>query len=427
MLLDHLNQPLRDRAERGLMRQRRVVMAHHQSDTTTDTESASLDGAQVRVVGPEGDAQTLLCFASNDYLGMARHPAVCQALAQGAQQYGVGSGASHLVSGHSRAHAALEADLLDWLHPSVPDAAVLTMGSGYMANMALLTALGSSGESALFTDKLNHASLIDAALLARACVQRYPHNQTQRLAHLLANSTARIKIIVTDAVFSMDGDVAPLPELLALANQHDAWLLIDDAHGIGVRGPSGQGSAAHVHLCSPRLIIMATFGKALGTVGACIVAHRTIIEWLVQTARPYIYTTAEPPALACATAASVALVRGSDGDQRRAQLHANIAQWRTGIQRVLAQHPECGWQLLPSDTAIQPLVIGDNHRTQALGQRLLDAGLWVGVIRPPTVAVGTARLRITLSAVHTAEHIDQLLHHLHEAALGAGGTEPIEC
>jgi 8-amino-7-oxononanoate synthase len=409
MLLQHLNQQLRERADAGLLRQRHSVLG--------------ASAATVRMAaGGQGQPRDVLCFASNDYLGLCNHPAVAQALAQGAARYGVGSGASHLVSGHSHAHDALEAALLDWLHPCVPDAAVLSFGSGYMANMALLTALGHSGQTALFTDKLNHASLIDGALLARADVQRYPHNRTDRLADLLARSTAPIKLIATDAVFSMDGDIAPLPDLLTLADQHDAWLLLDDAHGLGVLGPQGQGSAAHLGLCSPRIILMGTLGKAVGTSGAFVLAHRTVVDWLVQTARPYIYTTAASPALAHATLAAIALARGAEGDQRRAQLHARIAQWRTGMADVLARYPHTGWALLPSHTAIQPLQVGCNHATVALGQRLMDAGLWVGAIRPPTVPVGTARLRITLSAHHTADQVAQLLHHMALAAAAAPTT-----
>jgi 8-amino-7-oxononanoate synthase len=427
MLIDHLNQQLHSRAQQGLMRQRRTVLGMHgaQAQLMHGAQAQLMGSAQAQLLDENGAAQippatqSALCFASNDYLGLSQHPDIIQALQDGAAQYGAGSGASHLVSGHSLAHAALEAALLDWLHPSVPDAAIMTMGSGYMANMALLTALGHSGDTTLFTDKLNHASLIDAAQLARAHVQRYPHNHTQRLGQLLASSTARIKLIVTDAVFSMDGDTAPLPELLALAEQHDAWLVLDDAHGLGIWGPGGQGTAAHYGLRSQRLIIMGTFGKALGTAGACVLAHRTIINWLVQTARPYIYTTACPPAISHATTTSVALVRSTVGDQRRAQLQANITQWRTGMAHLLAQHPPCGWQLLPSETAIQPLLIGDNQRTAALGQRLLNAGIWVGAIRPPTVPVGPARLRITLSAAHRQLDIQALLDALGRQACRA--------
>ena len=292
-----------------------------------------------------------------------------------------------------------------------------------MANQALLTALGDEGGTVLFTDKLNHASLIDGALLARAQVQRYPHNQVERLAALLAQSTAPIKLIVTDAVFSMDGDVAPLPELLALAQAHDAWLILDDAHGLGVLGTHGAGSLAHFGLRSERLILMGTLGKAMGTSGAFVLAHRTVIDWLTQTARPYIFTTASSPALAHATVASIALVRSEAGAVLRERLHARIHQFRHGMTKLLAQHPACGWQLMDSATAIQPVLIGDNHRTVALGQALMARGLWVGAIRPPTVPVGTARLRVTLSAAHTEAQVAQLLAALAELAVSADGVE----
>jgi 8-amino-7-oxononanoate synthase len=250
-------------------------------------------------------------------------------------------------------------------------------------------------------------------------VQRYPHNRVDRLKALLAESTAPLKIIVTDAVFSMDGDLAPLPELLALAEAHDAWLILDDAHGLGILGTHGEGSLAHFGLQSERLILMGTLGKAMGSSGAFVLAHRTIIEWLVQTARPYIYTTASSPALAHATVASIALVRGDAGRRLREQLHARIAQLRQGLSELLAAHPASGWQLLDSATAIQPVLIGDNHRTAALGQALLARGFWVGAIRPPTVPVGTARLRITLSAAHTEAQVAQLLDALAQELAGA--------
>jgi 8-amino-7-oxononanoate synthase len=414
MLIEHLNRQLREREQQGLRRQRR----------TTDSPCAPQQ--QVRLAA-DTPAAPLLNFCSNDYLGLASHPVLVAALAEGAARHGVGSGASHLVSGHGAAHDALEAALADWLGAAIPEARALSFGSGYMANQALLTALGADAGTVLFTDKLNHASLIDGALLARAQVQRYPHNRVDRLAALLAESTAPLKIIVTDAVFSMDGDLAPLPELLALAEAHDAWLILDDAHGLGVLGPHGEGSLAHFGpqtgpgLRSERLILMGTLGKAMGTSGAFVLAHRTIIDWLVQTARPYIYTTASSPALAHATVASIALVRGDAGRALRAQLHARIAQLRQGLTELLAAYPASGWQLMDSATAIQPVLIGDNHRTAALGQALLARGLWVGAIRPPTVPVGTARLRITLSAAHTEAQVARLLDAL---AQELAGTSP---
>lgn len=401
MLLTHLTQRLREREAQGLRRQRR------------STATPGLPLQQVHLV-PDEPAQALLNFSSNDYLGLANHPTLVVALAEGAGAHGVGSGASHLVSGHGAAHDALENALVDWLGAAIPEAGCLSFGSGYMANQALLTALGDETSTVLFTDKLNHASLIDGAQLARAQVQRYPHNRVDRLAALLAESAAPLKLIVTDAVFSMDGDLAPLPELLTLAEAHDAWLILDDAHGLGVLGAHGAGSLEHFGLKSERLILMGTLGKAMGTSGAFVLAHRTVIEWLTQTARPYIFTTASSPALAHATVASIALVRGAEGAALREQLHACIAQFRAGMVQLLAQHPACGWQLMDSATAIQPVLIGDNHRTAALGQALMARGLWVGAIRPPTVPVGTARLRITLSAAHSEAQVAHLLAVLGE-------------
>jgi len=401
MLIEHLNRQLRERAEQGLRRERRIA------------ETACAPRQQVSAAG--APPRELTAFCSNDYLGLANHPQLVEALAEGARLHGVGSGASHLVSGHGRAHEQLEDALADWLAPAVPGGRVLSLGSGYMANLALLTALGDA-QATLFTDKLNHASLIDGALLARAQVQRYPHNRADRLDALLGACASPIKLIVTDAVFSMDGDLAPLPELLALAERHDAWLIVDDAHGLGVLGPQGQGSPAHFGLGSERLVLMGTLGKAVGVSGAFVLAHPTLIEWLVQSARPYIYTTASSPAVAHATCASVALVRGAEGEQRRTQLRAVIAQLRQGLTELLAVHPALGWQLAESATAIQPLIIGDNQRAWDLSQALMARGLWVPAIRPPTVPVGTARLRITLSASHQPGDVQALLAALGEIA-----------
>ena len=298
MLIDHLTQKLRALDAQALTRQRR----------TTQTPCAPTQ----QVVGADGAAHDLLAFCSNDYLGLANHPALVDALADGARRYGAGSGASHLVSGHSQAHAALEASLSAWLRPSIPDAQALDFCTGYMANMALLTALGGEG-AALFADKLNHASLVDGALLAKASLQRYAHGNLAVLERQLRQSAAAIKLIVTDAVFSMDGDLADLPALLALAERYDAWLVVDDAHGFGVLGPQGQGSLAHFGLHSERLIYMGTLGKAVGVGGAFVAAHPTIVQWLLQTARPYIYTTAAPHAVAAAHRAAARRFGGLAG------------------------------------------------------------------------------------------------------------------
>ena len=289
-----------------------------------------------------------------------------------------------------------------------------------MANLALLTALAGEG-AALFADKLNHASLVDGALLAKAPLQRYAHRNLTVLERQLRQSDAAIKLIVTDAVFSMDGDLADLPAMLALAERHDAWLVVDDAHGVGVLGPQGQGSLAHFGLRSERLICMGTLGKAAGVGGAFVAAHPTIIDWLVQTARPYIYTTAAPPAIAHALGASLALIAGDEGTRRRAQLQQRINQLRSEISKMIAARADLTWALADSDTAIQPLIVGDNAAALALSAALEAQGLWVPAIRPPTVPVGTARLRITLSAAHTAADVQRLVEALAVAAEGWHG------
>jgi len=370
MLIDHLNRQLREREAQALRRQRRIAespCAPHQ-----------------RVSVGDAPARELLAFCSNDYLGLANHPALIEALAEGARRHGAGSGASHLISGHSRAHAALEDDLAAWLAPSIPGARALSFCTGYMANLALLTALGDASAT-IFADKLNHASLIDGALLAKAAMQRYAHGNLAVLARQLERCTTPVKLIVTDAVFSMDGDLADLPGLLALAERHDAWLIVDDAHGFGVLGPQGRGSLAHFGLRSERLIVMGTLGKAAGLGGAFVAAHPTIIDWLVQAARAYIYTTAAPPAVAHGLRESLRLIGGEEGDRRRANLQQRIAQLRSGLTALTEAHPALGWHLADSATAIQPLIVGDNAAAMALAAALDAQGLWVPAIRPPTV------------------------------------------
>jgi 8-amino-7-oxononanoate synthase len=407
MLIDHLNRQLRERETLALTRQRRI--------------SESPCAPHQRVSRDGQPARDLLAFCSNDYLGLANHPALIQALADGARQFGAGSGASHLINGHSRAHAALEDELAAWLAPCIPNAQALTFCTGYMANLALLTALGDASAS-IFSDKLNHASLIDGALLAKAPLLRYPHGNLALLERQLARCTTPIKLIVTDAVFSMDGDLADLPALLVLAERFDAWLIVDDAHGFGVLGAQGRGSLAHFNLRSERLIYMGTLGKAAGLGGAFVAAHPRIIEWLVQTARPYIYTTAAPPAVAHALSASLRLIGGEEGQQRRAHLQQLILQLRTQLTALIGSYPTLGWHLSDSATAIQPLIIGDNAAALALAAALDAQGLWVPAIRPPTVPAGTARLRFTLSAAHSAADVQQLLDGLTRAAQDLTGT-----
>ena len=396
MLIPHLHRQLLELDAAGLRRRTRTV--------------ASPCAPQVTLAS----GQALLAFCSNDYLGLAHHPTLVAASTEGAQRWGVGSGASHLVSGHTQAHADLENDLARWFAPHIPGARALVLGSGYAANLALMTALA-DGQTTLFSDKLNHASLIDGSLLAPAAKRlRYPHGALEVLERQLRACDTPIKLIVTDAVFSMDGDVADVPALLALAEAHDAWLVLDDAHGLGVLGAHGHGTLEHFGLCSERLIVMGTLGKAAGVAGAFVAAHPTIIAWLVQRARSYIYTTAMPAVQAHTLRASLALIESPEGDVRRAHLRNLLAQWRAGVQPVLAQRPD--WSLPDSYTAIQPLVVGGNETALRLSAVLEAQGLWVPAIRPPTGPVGTARLRITFSAAHSMADVAQLLHALADVA-----------
>ena len=349
------------------------------------------------------DGQHLISFYSNDYLGLANDPSIIEALCAGARTWGVGSGASHLVSGHLTPHEALEQKLAAFT--GIPRA--LLFSTGYMANLGIVPSLVGR-DDAVFSDKLNHASLIDAVLLSRADAQRYLHGDLAMLERLLAASDAKRKLILTDAVFSMDGDLALLPELLALAEQFDAWLVIDDAHGFGVMGPQGRGSLAHFNLPSAeRIIYMGTLGKAAGVSGAFVAAHESVIEWLLQRARTYIFTTGSSPALACALIAALNLIE--NGDARREQLGLLTAQLRDGLA-------DTRWQLLPSPTAIQPIIIGDNLETLRVANALYERGLWVPSIRPPTVPKESARLRISLTAAHTQTHVAMLTDALRELA-----------
>ncbi|MCY7372036.1 MAG: 8-amino-7-oxononanoate synthase [Polaromonas sp.] len=384
------------------------------------TRLAGLDAQHLRrtrrVVRPlvgaylEVDGERLLGFCSNDYLGLADHPALVAAACAGAQTYGVGAGASPLVSGHSPANAALEPQLAAFA--GLPRA--LYFYAGYAANAGIVPALVSEGD-AVFCDALNHACLIDGARLSKARIHRYPHANLAALECDLAASPAPRKLILTDAVFSMDGDIADVPGLLALAEHHDALLLIDDAHGFGVIGPQGRGCAAHFNLhggaASPRLLYMATLGKAAGVAGAFVAGSEALIEWLLQTCRSYIFATAPPAMLASALQASLQLIEHAD--HRRSHLQALIARLRSGLASSL-QHGD--WQLGESVTAIQPLRIGSNAAALAAMAGLRQRGLWVPAIRPPTVPAGTARLRIALSARHTLADVDRLVQALCELA-----------
>jgi len=353
------------------------------------------------------DGRDLLAFCSNDYLGLAAHPHIIEALREGASLYGAGSGASHLVSGHSRAHELLEQRLAEWMAPNLVKARALTLCTGYMANLAILTALGQDADAMIFSEALNHASLIDGARLAKAGVTVYPHGDVSALEAMLAASTAATNIVVTDSVFSMDGNLAPLPALLAVCERHGAWLVVDDAHGFGVLGPNGRGALEHFGLQSPNLIYMGTLGKAAGVGGAFVAAHASVIELLIQRARPYIYTTAAPPALAHALLASLAIIGGEEGAQRRVHLTKLIEALRGALRFER-------WQLPVSHTAIQPVIIGSNDDALRASASLHEQGLWVPAIRPPTVAAGTARLRVTLSASHTLDDVARLAAALNE-------------
>ena len=357
------------------------------------------------------DGRRVLSFNSNDYLGLAADARISAALQEGVRLYGAGSGASHLVSGHFRAHEELEERLADFLAPQLVRPRALYFSTGYMANLAVLTALAAAtpNEAEIFSDALNHASIIDATRLARARVTVYPHADVAALEAALAASHAKNRIVVTDSVFSMDGDMAPLPQILALCERFGAWLVVDDAHGFGVLGEHGRGALEHFQLRSPQLVYMGTLGKAAGVSGAFVAAHETVIEWLVQRARPYIYTTASAPALAHALLTSIDLIASREGQQRRAQLEL--------LRHQLQGMPvRAGWRHLASATPIQPLVIGGNAEVLAAAQALDEQGLWVSAIRAPTVPAGTARLRITLSATHTTEDVARLLAALQQLA-----------
>lgn len=379
MNLNQLGAFLRERREQHLYRQRKVI------------------------AGPQGpvvyvDDRPLISFCSNDYLGLANHPKAIEALRLGAERYGVGSGASHLISGHSEAHHDLELELAEFVRR--PRA--LLFSTGFMANLGVITALFGKGD-AIFEDRLNHASLIDAGLYSGARVQRYLHADANSLQNYLAKSPAEQKLIVSDGVFSMDGDIAPLPNLAKLAAEHNTWLMVDDAHGFGVLGESGRGSAEHFGLDNGIPIYMATLGKALGTFGAFVAGSEALIETLIQLARSYTYTTALPPAVAEATRANLRLVQQEPW--RRDILRSLITRFRQGAQQL-------GLTLMDSVTPIQPLLVGDSETALRYSDALLEKGFLISAVRPPTVPQGSARLRITFSASHDEAQIDQLLDAL---------------
>ncbi|MCF6282640.1 MAG: 8-amino-7-oxononanoate synthase [Candidatus Polarisedimenticolaceae bacterium] len=374
-----LQPALENRRQQQLYRRRRVV--------------EKCQGTALQING-----QPLINFCSNDYLGLAGHPDVAAAMQQGIRDWGVGSGAAHLVTGHTAAHHALEEALADFT--GYPRA--LLFSSGYMANQGVITALMGRGDT-LFQDRLNHASLIDGGLLSRAKLKRYPHNETTTLAEQMALASGE-KMIITDGVFSMDGDLALLPALATIAAGQQAWLMVDDAHGLGVLGEEGRGSVDHFSLGPAEVpILMGTLGKAFGTFGAFVAGSEALIETLIQQARSYIYTTAPPAAVAEATRASLRIVRQESW--RRERLNELIGRLREHALKL-------GLPLMDSPTPIQPIVAGDAGRALAWSQQLESAGILVGAIRPPTVPVGSARLRITLSAAHSDPQFEQLLSAL---------------
>ncbi|MFI3219140.1 MAG: 8-amino-7-oxononanoate synthase [Methylococcales bacterium] len=381
-MADQLASNLAEIAQQGLYRSRRII--------------ESPQGINLQFNG-----RHIINFCSNDYLGLAHHSDVIQAFKSAADDYGVGSGSAHLVSGHSMAHHALEEELAAF---TGRDRALL-FSTGYMANMGVISALVGRND-AVFQDRLNHSSLLDGALLSGARLKRYAHADTEHLDTLITESKAR-KLIVTDGVFSMDGDFAPLPALVQTAKANGAWLMVDDAHGLGVLGQQGGGVLAHYGLTQEDVpILMGTLGKGLGTFGAFIAGSEVLIETLIQKARTYIYTTALPAAVAEATRASLKLVIADDW--RRDKLTQLSERFTSGAEQL-------GLSLCASNSAIHPLIIGDSQQAVAISNALFEQGFLVIAIRPPTVPQGSARLRITLSALHEEQHIDRLLDALDKA------------
>lgn len=381
-MLAALQKELEQRKVDGLLRQRRL-----------------LDSPQAEHI--VANQKPYLSFCSNDYLGLANRPELIAAMQQAAGDSGVGSGASNLITGHHRYHDTLEKQLARFV--DMP--AALLFSTGYMANIGVLGALMGRGD-AIFADKLNHACLNDGGYFSYADFHRYPHNDVAALEKLLQASKAKHKMIAADAVFSMDGDIAPIPEYLALCEKYDAYLYLDDAHGFGVLGAHGQGSLNHFNIKSPRIIVMATLGKAAGVAGAFVAGEQVVIDYLVQKAKSYVYSTPAPPALSATLSASVQLIE--QGDDLRVNLYALIAYLKQNLKLKK-------WKLLESDTAIQPLIIGGNEESLAVSEYLQAQGILVPAIRPPTVPVGTARLRISLSAAHTLDDVKQLVAAIHQA------------
>jgi len=340
-------------------------------------------------------------FSSNDYLGLSQHPAVIRAWQQGAERYGVGSGGSGHVSGYTTAHQALEEELADWLGYS----RALLFISGFAANQAVIAAL-TGKEDRIVADKLSHASLLEAASHSPAQLRRFAHNDVGQLTTLLAKPLTAQQLVVTEGVFSMDGDSAPLAAIADASREAQAWLMVDDAHGIGVVGEQGRGSC-HLHGIKPEVLVV-TFGKGFGVSGAAVLCSDTVADYLLQFARHLIYSTSMPPAQAVALGAALQVIRSDDGNARREKLAALIAHFRHGVAHQAVT-------MTDSSSAIQPLIVGENSRALRLAERLRQRGCWVTAIRPPTVPPGTARLRLTLTAEHQFDDIDRLLEALHDS------------
>jgi 8-amino-7-oxononanoate synthase len=386
-MLQALQNELNQRETDGLLRQRRLL-------DSPQAENIVANGAQY------------LSFCSNDYLGLANHPKLIAAMQAAAGDSGVGSGASNLITGHHRYHDELEKKLAKFV--DMP--AALVFSTGYMANIGVLGALIGRGD-AIFADKLNHACLNDGSYYSLAEFNRFAHNDVAALEKLLKSSTAKRKIIAADAVFSMDGDIAPIPDYLRLCEQYDAYLYMDDAHGFGVLGEHGKGSLSHFQITenmprSPRIIMMATLGKAAGVAGAFVAGEQVVIDYLIQTAKSYVYSTPAPPALSATLIESVNLIE--NGDDLRAHLQHLIATLKQNLDLKK-------WQLMPSVTAVQPLLVGNNYEAVSLSEYLQKSGILVPAIRPPTVPVNTARLRISLSAAHSENDVLKLAEMLNQA------------
>jgi 8-amino-7-oxononanoate synthase len=381
-LLADLQKELAQRKADGLLRQRRLLDSPQAEHIVTNNKQ-------------------YLSFCSNDYLGLANHPKLIATMQAAAGNSGVGSGASNLITGHHRYHDDLEKKLAKFVE--LP--AALVFSTGYMANIGVLGALVGRGD-AIFADKLNHACLNDGGYYSLAEFHRFAHNDVAALEKLLQKSTAKHKLIAADAVFSMDGDIAPIPEYLALCKKYDAYLYMDDAHGFGVLGEHGKGSLSHFNLASPRIIMMATLGKAAGVAGAFVAGEQVVIDYLIQAAKSYVYSTPAPPALSATLIESVSLIE--NGDDLRAHLQHLIATLKQNLHLKK-------WALMPSMTAIQPLLVGSNNAAVRLSEYLQMQGILVPAIRPPTVPVNTARLRISLSAAHSESDVLKLAEMLNQA------------